>query len=129
MAARSQTWTIRRRARLDGGWLETALADVLLKVTHQHGLEQTLLEVDSGRASAAVLIRPVSVTEIERTTVAKASDATQVNILHTQAQDRIRHPFTQRMTAMAMYGRTESVFGEDLAQLLLPALAMTGCSR
>jgi uncharacterized protein (DUF1015 family) len=52
---------------LDGGWLETALADVPLKVTYQHGLEETLLEVDSGRASAAVLIRPVSVTEIERT--------------------------------------------------------------
>jgi uncharacterized protein (DUF1015 family) len=52
---------------LDGGWLETALADVPLKVTYQHGLEETLLEVDSARASAAVLIRPVSVTEIERT--------------------------------------------------------------
>jgi uncharacterized protein (DUF1015 family) len=52
---------------LDGGWLETALADVSLKVSYQHGLEETLLEVDSGRASAAVLIRPVSVTEIERT--------------------------------------------------------------
>ena len=52
---------------LDGGWLETALADVPLRVTYQHGLEETLLEVDSGRASAAVLIRPVSVAEIERT--------------------------------------------------------------
>jgi uncharacterized protein (DUF1015 family) len=52
---------------LDGGWLETALADVSLKVSYQHGFEETLLEVDSGRASAAVLIRPVSVTEIERT--------------------------------------------------------------
>ena len=52
---------------LDGGWLETALADVRLKVTYQHGLEETLHEVDSGRASAAVLIRPVSVAEIERT--------------------------------------------------------------
>jgi uncharacterized protein (DUF1015 family) len=52
---------------LDGGWLETALADVSLKASYQHGLEATLLEVDSGRASAAVLIRPVSVTEIERT--------------------------------------------------------------
>ena len=54
-------------APLDGGWLETALADVPLTVTYQHGLEETLLEVDSGRASAAVLIRPVSVAEIERT--------------------------------------------------------------
>jgi uncharacterized protein (DUF1015 family) len=52
---------------LDGGWLETALADVPLTVTYQHGLDETLYEVDSGRASAAVLIRPVSVAEIERT--------------------------------------------------------------
>ncbi len=38
-----------------------------LTVTYQHGLDETLHEVDSGRASAAVLIRPVSVAEIERT--------------------------------------------------------------
>jgi uncharacterized protein (DUF1015 family) len=52
---------------LDGGWLETALADVPVTVAYQHGLDETLSEVDSGRASAAVLIRPVSVAEIERT--------------------------------------------------------------
>ena len=52
---------------LDGAWLETALADVALDVTYQHGLDETLAEVDAGRASAAVLIRPVSVAEIERT--------------------------------------------------------------
>ena len=52
---------------LDGGWLETALADVALTVTYQHGLDEALYEVDSGRASAAVLIRPVSIAEIERT--------------------------------------------------------------
>jgi uncharacterized protein (DUF1015 family) len=52
---------------LDGGWLETALADVALTVSYQHGLDEALYEVDSGRASAAVLIRPVSVAEIERT--------------------------------------------------------------
>jgi uncharacterized protein (DUF1015 family) len=52
---------------LDGGWLETALADVPLTATYQHGLDEALSEVESGRASAAVLIRPVSVAEIERT--------------------------------------------------------------
>ena len=52
---------------LDGGWLETALADVPVKVSYQHGLEEALWGVESGRASAAVLIRPVSVAEIERT--------------------------------------------------------------
>jgi uncharacterized protein (DUF1015 family) len=36
-------------------------------VSYQHGLAETLQEVDGGRASAAVLIRPVSVAEIERT--------------------------------------------------------------
>ena len=52
---------------LDGGWLETALADVPVKVSYQHGLEEALWGVESGHASAAVLIRPVSVAEIERT--------------------------------------------------------------
>ena len=52
---------------LDGAWLETALADVRTTVSYQHGLAETLAEVDAGRASAAVLIRPVSVSEIERT--------------------------------------------------------------
>ncbi len=52
---------------LDGGWLETALADVPLTVSYQHALDEALSEVDSGRAAAAVLIRPVSVAEIERT--------------------------------------------------------------
>ena len=36
-------------------------------MSYQHGLAETLAEVDSGRASAAVLIRPVSVAEIELT--------------------------------------------------------------
>jgi uncharacterized protein (DUF1015 family) len=52
---------------LDGGWLETALADVPMTVSYQHGLQETLGEVERGRVAAAVLIRPVSVAEIERT--------------------------------------------------------------
>ena len=36
-------------------------------MSYQHGVEETLAEVASGRATAAVLIRPVSVVEIERT--------------------------------------------------------------
>ncbi len=36
-------------------------------MTYQHGLAETLAAVDDGRAEAAVLIRPVSVAEIERT--------------------------------------------------------------
>ncbi len=50
---------------LDGAWLEHALGDV--EVSYQHGLDETLAAVDDGRAEAAVLTRPVSVAEIERT--------------------------------------------------------------
>jgi uncharacterized protein (DUF1015 family) len=74
LVSRDAAWQMRARPRrfdgvrpLDGGWLETALADVPLTVSYQHGLAETIEEVDSGRASAAVLIRPVSVAEIERT--------------------------------------------------------------
>jgi uncharacterized protein (DUF1015 family) len=74
LVSRDAAWQMQPRPRrfdgvrpLDGGWLETALADVPLTLSYQHGLAETLQEVDGGRASAAVLIRPVSVAEIERT--------------------------------------------------------------
>ena len=74
LVSRDAAWQMQPRPRrfdgvrpLDGGWLETALADVPLTVSYQHGLAETLQEVDGGRVSAAVLIRPVSVAEIERT--------------------------------------------------------------
>jgi uncharacterized protein (DUF1015 family) len=52
---------------IDGAWLEHALADSPANVTYQHGLEDALTAVAKGDATAAVLIRPVSVAEIERT--------------------------------------------------------------
>ncbi len=52
---------------LDGAWLEHALADVEHTVTYQHGVDHVVDAVTSGAADAAVLIRPVSVAEIERT--------------------------------------------------------------
>jgi uncharacterized protein (DUF1015 family) len=52
---------------LDGAWLENALDGVPAEVTYQHGLDEVLAAVDKGDAVAAVLIRPVSVAEIERT--------------------------------------------------------------
>jgi uncharacterized protein (DUF1015 family) len=74
LVGRDSAWQMRAKPGrfdgvrpLDGGWLETALADVPLTVNYQHSLDETLDEVDSGRASAAVLIRPVSVSDIERT--------------------------------------------------------------
>ena len=74
LVSRDSAWQLRVKPGrfdgvrpLDGAWLETALADVPLTVSYQHGLDEALSEVDSGSASAAVLIRPVSVAEIERT--------------------------------------------------------------
>jgi uncharacterized protein (DUF1015 family) len=52
---------------LDGAWLEHALADVGHTVSYQHGLDHAVAAATSGRATATVLIRPVSVAEIERT--------------------------------------------------------------
>jgi uncharacterized protein (DUF1015 family) len=52
---------------LDGAWLEHALTDVDHSVTYQHGVDLVVGAVGSGAATAAVLIRPVSVAEIERT--------------------------------------------------------------
>jgi uncharacterized protein (DUF1015 family) len=52
---------------LDGAWLEAALEGTAAEVTYQHGLDEVLGAVRTGAAVAAVLIRPVSIAEIERT--------------------------------------------------------------
>lgn len=54
---------------LDGAWLEHALADTSHDVRYQHGLDEVVEAVTTGAddATAAVLIRPVSVDEITRT--------------------------------------------------------------
>jgi uncharacterized protein (DUF1015 family) len=52
---------------LDGLWLEETLRDSAAEVTYQHGLDEVVDAVRTGRATAAVLIRPVSVEEIRRT--------------------------------------------------------------
>ena len=52
---------------LDGAWLEHALAGSAAEVAYQHGLDEVLDALATGRATAAVLIRPVSIAEIERT--------------------------------------------------------------
>ncbi|MFK8023355.1 MAG: DUF1015 family protein [Ilumatobacter sp.] len=52
---------------LDGLWLETVLADVDHSVTYQHGVDRVAAAVTGGDSVAGVLIRPVSVAEIERT--------------------------------------------------------------
>jgi uncharacterized protein (DUF1015 family) len=52
---------------LDGAWLEHVLRDVGHSVRYQHGVDHVVDAVSSGAATAAVLIRPVSVAEIERT--------------------------------------------------------------
>lgn len=52
---------------LDGAWLESALVGTQVAVDYQHGVEEVVGAVRSGRADAGVLIRPVPVAEIERT--------------------------------------------------------------
>lgn len=52
---------------LDGAWLEATLDGTAAAVTYQHGLDEAVAAVDAGAATAAVLIRPVSIGEIERT--------------------------------------------------------------
>ncbi len=52
---------------LDGAWLESALGDLVHRVAYQHGVDLVVEAVTSGACVAAVLIRPVSVAEIQRT--------------------------------------------------------------
>lgn len=52
---------------LDGLWLEHVLAELPHAVAYQHGVDRAVGAVTAGSATAAVLIRPVSVGEIERT--------------------------------------------------------------
>lgn len=52
---------------LDGLWLEELLGEVPHSVTYQHGVDRVVAAVSGGDAVAGVLIRPVSVGEIERT--------------------------------------------------------------
>jgi len=53
---------------LDGLWLEHVLADVPHDVSYQHGVDEVRqLVADDPNVAAAVLIRPVSIEEIERT--------------------------------------------------------------
>ena len=52
---------------LDGAWLEHALDGSGVEVDYQHGLDEVLAALAAGRATAAVLIRPVDIAEIERT--------------------------------------------------------------
>jgi hypothetical protein len=52
---------------LDGARLEHALANVSHDVSYQHGVGLVADIVASGKAAAGVLIRPVTVAEIQRT--------------------------------------------------------------
>lgn len=68
------TWTLSPKPgsfdgvrSLDGAWLEATLARTTADVTYQHGLGEVLAAVAEGRATAAILIRPVGIAEIERT--------------------------------------------------------------
>ncbi len=52
---------------LDGAWLEHTLGGSAAVLDYQHGVAETLAALQAGRAAAAILIRPTSLAEIERT--------------------------------------------------------------
>ena len=52
---------------LDSVFLEHALADIEKSVSYQHGFSEVTAQLETGKYSAAILIRPVSVSEIQRT--------------------------------------------------------------
>ncbi|MFZ1286892.1 MAG: DUF1015 domain-containing protein [Candidatus Phosphoribacter sp.] len=52
---------------LDGAWLEHTLAGSGAVMDYQHGLAEVLQVVEQDRDTAAILIRPTSLAEIERT--------------------------------------------------------------
>jgi uncharacterized protein (DUF1015 family) len=52
---------------LDSSRLEFALASTTHEVSYQHGVKEVLGKVTSGQYGSAILIRPVSLTEIRRT--------------------------------------------------------------
>lgn len=52
---------------LDSVLLEHALADIKKTVSYQHGFAEVNAQLKTGKYSAAILIRPVSVAEIQRT--------------------------------------------------------------
>ena len=52
---------------LDSVFLEHALADIEKSVSYQHGFSEVAAQLKTGKYAAAILIRPVSVSEIQRT--------------------------------------------------------------
>ena len=52
---------------LDSVFLEHALADIEKSVSYQHGFSEVTSQLKTGKYTAAILIRPVSVSEIQRT--------------------------------------------------------------
>ncbi len=52
---------------LDGAYLEHALAGSRAEVSYQHGLDEVVELVASAQVNAAILIRPTSLAEIQRT--------------------------------------------------------------
>jgi len=52
---------------LDGAWLEHTLDGSAAVLDYQHGVAEALAALQAGRATAAILIRPTSLAEIERT--------------------------------------------------------------
>ncbi|MEM8618311.1 MAG: DUF1015 domain-containing protein [Actinomycetota bacterium] len=73
ISASGREWLLPRRdafadvRAIDGAWLEATFDGLPYDVTYEHDLDRVDSAVQSGSASAAILINPVSVAEIERT--------------------------------------------------------------
>ncbi|NDA38364.1 MAG: DUF1015 family protein, partial [Acidimicrobiia bacterium] len=52
---------------LDSVFLEHAISDLEKTVSYQHGFTEVMTQLKTGKYAAAILIRPVSVSEIQRT--------------------------------------------------------------
>ena len=86
---------------LDSVRLERAVDGVPHVLRYQHGVGNVLAALERGEAQAAVLIRPVSVREIERTAHEGLLMPPEVDLLHAQAPHRPGPPLHGRVNQQA----------------------------
>ena len=90
---------------LDGGWLETALADVAHTVSYQHGLDAVLAAV-RGRAGGGRRAHPPGRHRRDRADGPRGpADAAQVDVLHPEAADRLRAATPGELRGLRPAGR------------------------
>ena len=75
---------------LDGAWLETHARRRAVTVSYQHGLAETLAEVDAGRADGRGADPAGQRGRDRADRPGGTADAAQVDVLHPEAEDRVR---------------------------------------